>query len=93
MDDENPLQICAPLETPTTKDRIPNRSGRPRTKNLIQFGPQPKSIVAQMLSEIKVKKTICDDDKVEIICLDDQIGDSVDTEKPEAYSCSICSYR
>lgn len=59
MDEKNPLQI---RKTPSLAPEV-NKRGRPAVKNIVMFGPQPRSIMAQMLSEAKKSKTILTEDK------------------------------
>ncbi|XP_022823380.1 zinc finger protein 724-like [Spodoptera litura] len=62
MDEKNPLQISkTPSQVPGSKEV--NKRGRPAVKNIVMFGPQPRSIMAQMLSEAKKSKTIVTEDK------------------------------
>lgn len=58
MDDQNPIKTFLPLQSSETKQRISNKSGRPKLKNILKFGPQPKSIVALMLSELTPRSII-----------------------------------
>lgn len=93
MDEKNPLQVSS-LPTGDSNDQIINKSGRPNMKNMVKFSPQPKSIIAKMLSEIKTKTSSSnkDDDDI-IICQSDQTCDIVETDKTEEHVCQTCSHR
>ncbi|XP_075986715.1 uncharacterized protein LOC142983620 [Anticarsia gemmatalis] len=90
MEEQNPLQVGSIKSTEKEK-KILNKSGRPTTRNMIVFSQPPKSIVAQMLSDMRAKDV--KDNKVEVICIDDQTEDSRDDEKLEDHACSSCSFR
>ncbi|KAF9415373.1 hypothetical protein HW555_006963 [Spodoptera exigua] len=63
MDEKNPLQISkTPSKLPDSREV--NKRGRPAVKNIVMFGPEPRSIVSQMLSEAKkAKQTLISEDK------------------------------
>lgn len=93
MDEKNPLQLCS-LPANASNNQILNKSGRPNMKNMVKFSPQPKSIIAKMLSEMKTKNNNSnkDDDDV-IICQSDQTCDIVETDKTDEHICQTCSHR
>ncbi|CAD0195573.1 unnamed protein product [Chrysodeixis includens] len=95
MEEKNPLQLYSIADN-VSNDEILNKSGRPNMRNMVKFSPQPKSIIAQMLSEMKSKNNNSnrnkDDDDV-IICQSDQSCDIVETDKTEEHVCQSCSHR
>lgn len=90
MDEKNPLQIC-PLPSPAINGKMINKRGRPTIKSIKIFGPQPKSIIAQMLSEIKTKSNIIVED--EPINHNEQIHEFVEANNTDDNTCQTCSYR
>lgn len=97
MDEKNPLQTYT---TPSLRNNAEdlNKGGRPVMNSVIKFGPQPRSIIAQMLSELKTKtKSESNFMGGLIIVEEDPTGqnelsqDIIQTKQFEEYVCLTCS--
>lgn len=89
--DENPLRI-SPTPTSVSNGADLNKGGRPALGSIVKFGPQPRSVVAKMLSDMKSKAIIIEEEDPLEDCPSqtEQSQDFVERNKSEE---QFCSYR
>lgn len=89
MDEINPLQDCPEVSTVHNGNDL-NKKGRPAMEKSVKFGPQPRSIVAQMLSEMKSKTDIIENESTNE---NEQSQECIETTRTKEHVCQICSHR
>ncbi|KAJ8734685.1 hypothetical protein PYW08_013935 [Mythimna loreyi] len=99
MVEKNPLQICPTPSLRSYGEEL-NKGGRPANDSVIKFGPQPRSMVAQMLSEMKTKTKTDGFMDGELIIIEDEPSghndlsqDVAETIKSDEFVCATCSHQ